>query len=510
MENMKTRVYSVAHIDSKLKSGFIRDDHPLQRMSEQHSNTIRDNIIASAIADRYIPEVIICEQRIKGTDDAIMWLIDGKQRWTELAMFRRNQIKLGRNIEDPIIRYRKAESTIDNVVYGEFDIRGKRYADLPSELKEQYDAFEIQGRIFLDCKKEDIERYIRKFNNFKAMTSAQRGITHIGSEYASVAKRLAAHDFFKDGIGKFSYKEMRNGSVERVIIDSVMLMSFPDAWQKSHEKTCDYLRENGTIASFEKLEKYIERLENVLIEGTVDDYFNCKNAHLYFALFDKFQSLGKNDDDFALFLSALKGMTDVKVDGISLAEFRETFKNTKDKSYVHRALNILETLMYQFFNMEKKEQERVECHESRFEGLVNALKTSSVSEYAERPEDVIGNYLAIKYQKDPGTSLKDFLSSFVIPTDERDDLELCLDILTDWTIEIDGSNPVLQNGNISALLAVVNYTLDEVPDKVAREWFINFASNVRAGDFRFSVDQEENYKGMLGKLERFAQFKKSA
>lgn len=517
MENMKTRVFSVANIDSRLATGYIRDDHPLQRLSEQHTTTVRDNIIASAIADRYIPEVIICEQRIReGSDENWFWLIDGKQRWTELAMFRRNQIKLGKNIDEPIVTYRKIDPETHAVIHETFDIRGKRYSDLPQELREQYDSFEIQGRIFLDCTDADIELYIKKFNNFKLMTIAQKGITHIGTEYASIAKKMAAHDFFRE-VGRFTFKEGRSGAIERVIVESAMLINFPDAWVKSHEKLCDYMRENATVASFDKLEKYMDRLENVLSDGAYDEYFNCKNAAIYFALFDLFQKTGEPDERFADFLTALDGMTEISVDGDTLASVFDMVKggtgskwSTKDKTYIHKMLHVLEGLMSRYLGCQIKEKETVKHHEKKFDELVECLKASDISAFAEDPETVVGNYLSIRYQKDPDTSLQEFVESIVMPETEIEDFELCVAILENWTLEISNSNPVLQNGNIASLLAIVNYAVDADIDETAKEWFVRFTENVMASNARFGSDQAENYKNMRSRLECHVNFRKSA
>lgn len=77
----------------------------------------------------------------------------------------------------------------------ECDIRGKCYADLPEKLQQNFNEYNFEVTQYLNCSNEDIEYHIRRYNASKPMSVAQKGITHLGEQYARIAKAIAGKPF---------------------------------------------------------------------------------------------------------------------------------------------------------------------------------------------------------------------------------------------------------------------------------------------------------------------------
>lgn len=480
MEKIKQRQYCIKFIDSKLQRGEIRDDYPLQRMSMQHTNTIRDGIIASAINDLYIPEVILCEQVVGEHGEAIYWLVDGKQRWTELAMFRRNQIKLGKNIENYLVPYTHIDEK-KNIQYLTFDIRGKRYSDLPLELQERYDSFEITGEIFLQCTDEEIEKWIRMFNNTKPMTASQKGITYIGTEVASIVKRLASHAFFRDDYGRFSDKNFRNGDVDRVITEAVIMTSYPAYYAKKYETNCDFLRDKADASAFDKLENYLDRLTEILPEGGHNQNFGIRDSFIFFGLFNRFQGLGLDDEQFGKFMADFDSLRNISIDGMTYEDVILASRNgTKDKKWVFFKLDYLEKLMLHYFGIEKKEEENLPINNAISE-MVQKLETSSIGAFTEYAVGTVDKYLELHFGKPEEENIGDFLSRIEVTEELKEDFQLYVYLLEDWTLDVNNNSKFFSADSLAALLMLTERAVVDDEDELCKEWFIGFIENFDNG-----------------------------
>lgn len=351
--------YSVDSYIKKLKNYSIRGDHPLQRNSNQWNSLQRQNLITTVLNKYPIPEIILAEQ-IKPTG-TLNWLIDGKQRLTNLLEYREGIFKIGRTAERPIIRYQTIvrdedgnvivdENGSPQYVSREFDVRGKYYDDLPEELKDRFNEYTISAVQYLSCSDDDIEYHIRRYNAAKPMSAAQKGITHLGERYARMVKEITQHTFFKDK-GNFKISEFSNGTIDRVVTESIMAINFADDWKKKQEDICAYLKENVNVYDFESFDDMLDRLTKVVNEE-VRDMFNSKDAFLWFGLFDRFIRLGCDDRKFIEFMIIFKdSLHSKKVENVSYDDLCN--KGTKDKLAVINKLTVMEKLMNDFLKKSK-------------------------------------------------------------------------------------------------------------------------------------------------------------
>ena len=352
MENCKTDRISVASIIKRIDRHTIRFDHPLQRESDQWSPAMKGNLVSDILQGNKLHPLIFAEQIINGVP--IIWDLDGKQRCTNAYLFFKNGYKVSKNIRRPMITYqtvkrdKRGEEVLDAngfpvAINMEFDIRGKRFDDLPEELRDRFLEYSFNYDQYLNCSEEDIGYHIERYNDGKPMTSPQKGITRLGTEYAERVKSISNMPFFKD-IGGYKVSEFRNGTVNRVVVESIMAANYLDKWNKL-EDMCQYIKEHGSPSVFEEFEDMVERMEKA-VSSEVADMFDSKDSFLWFGLFARFVKTGAADAWFVAFMAEFsRSLHGKKINGVSFDTIMEETKATKDKGIVTKKINHLEALM---------------------------------------------------------------------------------------------------------------------------------------------------------------------
>lgn len=352
-EISKETVYPVSSIIRKTADGSIRDDHSLQRNAGQWSNRTRGDFIVSILHRYPVPAIIIAEQ--PGAEFTLNWLIDGKQRCTTCCTFAANAFKISRNVERPIVSYQAAQRDAHGGVCYEqrdFDVRGKSFLDLPKELKERFLDYTVPVVLYLNCSDDDIEYHIRRYNAAKPMSVSQKGITHLGERYAGCVKRIVEKPFFKD-IGNYRVCEFVNGTMDRVVTESIMTVYFFQDWKKRNEDICAYLKLNADISHFEGFAEMVDRITKIITKDAAE-LFHSKDSFLWFGLYGRFWSMGEPDAVFIAFLREFKRSLHAKeVKHVSFDSLNA--KPTKDKSTVKQKLDLLETLLEAFVEREEME-----------------------------------------------------------------------------------------------------------------------------------------------------------
>lgn len=509
-EKSKSKTFIVLTLDNKLKNKEIRDDHALQRLSSQWSNSIRDNLIARCMNDDPIPAVIIAEQGM------ILWLLDGKQRITTIVSFRRNLFKIGKNIDRPIITYNHVDNSGEEPVYEECscDIRGKYYRDLPIELQERFDNYEVTATVFLGCSDEDIEYHIRCYNSCKPMTAAQKGITYLGDEFARVAKRLCNHDFFKNSVGKYGEADRKNGTLERVITESIMAINFLPNWKKKNEDMCAYLKEHVTSSAFDVFENYLDRLTDIIGKESKEELFNARDSFLFFALFDKFAKSNLDDEKFGEFIDKFKET--LRYEDVNGASWETlSTKGTKDKKIVAAKVDLLEILMNEYLHIETRHGDVLTTNDRNMIELWNEADISDFFKAIAMGEDdihkAVSSYLFFKETGKTPEHLQDWIDTAETNNDVLGDLNLYLDILNDWSLDVDNNSRLFSADNIPVVLSVIEYAVKNDIDDVAHEWFVQYVENFDTGN-QFGLSLAENYTFIKDDLDKYITYlqKKSA
>lgn len=377
MKDSKKMRLHIGSIVKKMERHAINFDHPLQRASEQWSPVMKGNLISDILQENPIPDLVFAEQEIH--EAPITWGIDGKQRCTNIRDFINNDYSVSKNVDRYMIEYAVPVLDEDGVQMRDedgivihktevCDIRGKRFKTLPRELQERILDYGFDIVLYYDCSEENLAYHIKRYNEGRAMNAEQKGITRIGTHFASVVKNISSMAFFEDGVGKFTKNQFKNGKIYRIIVESVMTTRFLDNWFKDYGEICEYIKENATDEDFEEFRSLVESLED-MVEPSVGQMFDSKYSFLWFGLYSRFVKLGIDEDKFNDFMLELnKGiprdesgkilakepMSGLCVEEIDGMTFEGLLNNssTKDTNVVKARIDFLTRLMCNYFEID--------------------------------------------------------------------------------------------------------------------------------------------------------------
>lgn len=376
MELVRDKRVKDAYMNSTLQNMFergeLRKDHPLQRKPDQWNKNDKDGLIVTVIRQEDVDSIKLCEQL--GSGGVVLWVIDGLQRLTVLNSYKNGAFKIGNQVEMPVVSFQRVrkdgKGRLRKDEYGSYvyetityDLRGKSYRDLPVELKERFDNYKIDVVKHLDCTDEEIGYHIRRYNKQKSMNASQNAVTYMDN-IAGEVKKISMNSRFLKDYGTYSAKERSNGTMERIVMESVMCMFHLDQWRKQSKKMGAFLNEKSSKEEFEKLEKNLCRLEKICTEE-LNMVFTSKDSFIWFTLFDRFTVLGIEDKKFARFLAAFKaGLYREKINGEAFYEIGRN-GSTKDKAVIVKKLAYLETLMITFLQTDGGKQHGIKNRTGR-------------------------------------------------------------------------------------------------------------------------------------------------
>lgn len=363
MKNIRKQTFTLEQYLKDMKAEKIRTDQECQRLSGQWNPNMVNELISSVLTDDYIPPIILGEET---TSNGItrQWIIDGLQRSSTLSLFRYGNTRITKNLDEYMVTYqRKATDENGNIKRDEqgeivwenvdFDIRNKTYEQLPEELKEVFNGYQLEVVIHQNCDTTQISKLVRKLNNCKPMNQAQRAFTYIDA-FAREIREIADNRFFKD-MYSCNNKDRINGTFERAIGDMVILSEYPNQYRKDTKIGFKWLNENATILDFENLNDLLTRLtESTEITSEIRELFNRKNGYIFVATFKAFTELGREDKEFGEFLHWLitEGK-DTEINGKTWTEL-DVDRSTRDSGTVHGKLDYLTALINQYFTEVKK------------------------------------------------------------------------------------------------------------------------------------------------------------
>ena len=472
MENCKTDKISVSSINNKIDRRMLRFDYSTQRAADQWTPEMKGNAVSDVLQGNKFHSLIFAEQIINGI--AIIWGLDGKQRCTTCYSFVKDGFKVSKKVRRGIIKYQTTkkdengnEILDDNgfpiAVIEECDIRGKYFSDLPTELQDKFLEYTFNYDEYLNCTDEDITYHIERYNDGKPMTKSQKGITKLGADKAEWVKSIANMPSFKNK-GGYKNSDFNNGSIDRVIVESIMNINYLDDWGKEMGYMCKYLKDNSDASVYEEFEELVDRIDNVITED-VEDMFNAKDSFLWFAAFARFTKLGLKDSRFMDFMKDFadslhdKEINGTSFDLLSIDPKTGKTRSTKDKYIVVPKMEVLEALMNEYFADEIEESE-------------------------ETPEV-------------ESISVLDFLRENVDENILEEDIEYYKDDLEVLTLDVDNNTRILDISNTPSLLAMIAYSYKE--DKPLDEWFINYCSINKT----YIENQKTNYLHMKNDFEHY-------
>ena len=510
-ERTKSTSYSIESLSKQLRQHRLRDNHPLQRTSGQWNLLTKSELISDILQGNSLLQIVISEEIKAGI--TMHWLIDGKQRSTNLKDYLEDGFAVSKNVQRYMIEYQTDKTDEDgNVILNEdgfpipesktFDIRGRKFSQLPEELQDKFKDYQVPVMLNLNCTKKDIAYDIARFNRCRPMNVSQSGWLGLEESYAEYVDKILKMDFFKVDCDKSSYSNtnIKNGSLRRVIIEAIMTSKYLSHFDKDFGKMCIYLTENANESVFIDFYLTLEKLSNVL-RGDTSDIFNNKNSFLWFALFDKFIEYGVEDDKFNDFIQEFKETLHSKeIDGITY-DCLNGQKGTKDRSSVTKRFNHLLTLMREYLHIKDS------VEESESDVIKDDLFETEVVEESDDKKPIIAEvteYSAI------GNKEIERVSGEVVDKDTLEFVKMCVDDgvtdadILDYeedldvvTLDVDNNSKLLDGVNHKSLIALIAYAykIDEDID----DWFKDYFKRTNT----YEIDQKRNYLHMRNDFIRF-------
>lgn len=363
-EKYKNTSYSIASISKQLKRKRLRDDHILQRHSGQWRSFAKSELVSDVLRGKSLTQIIISEEIKNGIK--MQWLIDGKQRCTTLDDYLHDGFSISKNVKNYNITY-QAPKTDENgneilnedgfvdMEWKYFDIRGKKFSQLPEELQDIFKDRQIPVLYNMNCTKKDIADDIARFNRSRPMNKAQNGWLGLEEDFAEFVEKIAKMQFFQPEFLGSTYtgNTSTSGATRRIIVESIMVSDFIDNFGDFGEM-CEFLTNEASDSNFTEFYALVERLTLICNTENIASLFNTKDSFLWFGLFSRFTKLDIDDNNFADFMNNFEILRAVKVDGKSFDDILSESKATKDKSIVIKKMNHLYTLMKEYLNDTKR------------------------------------------------------------------------------------------------------------------------------------------------------------
>lgn len=459
MTKPRKQTYTMDLFLKNIKEQDIRQDQDVQRLSDQWSNSMTNELIATVLNDGYIPPIILAQEL-----NSQKWVVDGLQRSSSFMKFKYGNYRISSAVEEPIITYQikvkdsEGEIMIDgngDFIWEsrQFDIRHKCYSQLPEELKKVFDEYQIECVIHENYDAEQISKFVRRYNFNKPMNVSQRAFT-FASKFARRIRDILRRQFFVECTG-YTKTERKNGTLERIVMESVMCMFHLDNWKKSNQLG-EYINENATVEEFDILEDLIRRLESITTEQHYS-IFNSRDSFIWFTLFYKFSKMGYDDKRFADFLTYFTELAD-NSDDINMLYGVEKGASTKDKMIILKKVSTLENMMCAFLEIP-----------------------------------------IIKIDEDRISSILEFVHEHVTPSATLEDIEQYTEILQVFVREIGHTSSLWKDNNIPSLISIVAWSFEHDID--LDDWIVDYCSRTDS----YFENQLRNYEVMREDLEQFIQ-----
>lgn len=480
-ENYRMDKYSMYALLQDKKNGDMNCNYILQREPFQWSKEEANRYFCRILSNLPIPEIILCEQKKKGL--TISHLIDGLQRLSYAEAFKENRIKIGtKGAERHLIQYRDYvldkngnrildEDGLPEYEMKIFDVIGKYYKDLPDELKKRFNNFNINVTKFFDCTDEQIADHIRDYNNHASMNKEQGGLLNVSADIAGYIKKISQKNSFFKNCGKFTDNNSIKGKLERIVVESIMLLFFRESWRANLDSIYKFVNENTTEQQFLKLNSQFNRLELALGDNNKElskELFTPTTMPMWIAVFDKFTTYNMDDSNFVDFLNAYNTeLKEKEIDGISMADFKD--QQTKKKATITGKIDLLVKLMNEFLYIDTTETDNTE------------IENNSTEENTENNSEE--------------TTLS-FVQENANPDATEEDIEFYKDMVEDC-VRVD--EPVYQQCE-RAVIAIMAYACMKEQDEEFEKWIQKYKNQTN-----FSPSQKTNFTYMKNSFDKYVQ-----
>ena len=530
-DNSITEPYLCKTVCDMAERGDIRDDFWSQRTKDQWSKEDRDNFIVTMLLNEKFDSLKLCEEYTP--HGVALWLIDGLQKYTYIVDYKAGGFKLSSQIEPEEIIYqevkRDADGKIEKDMYGntiyekvKFSLKNKSYSDLPKTLQDRFDNCPVMVTKHLNCTREEMARHLRRYNRGSKMKPGQILLTRM-VKVCGYIRDLTEHPFWSDK-ANYTPTLYKNGKINQIVSELVMIINFFDAWTKNAQKMGAYLEEHATDEMFEYVENILDQLMEVTELEIAENLFTQKNALVWVKFFDECINNGISKEVYGMFLNEFDKYSSaevivsheyeiVKGSGRSTNKISwnglDACKSTKDKGILEDKLHILHNLMEKFiedngFKIKNNTDETENINEEPSD-VIEELETVENSESNNNEEIETKNTVESTENTTDEDELVDFATDSTddpmesIPNDElvefvKENTELDVDSedIALYKDMLEGIVPITSQLYLKcykALIALMAEACDEDKDNEFADW----VQNHKYDSDKFSTSQRVNY-----------------
>lgn len=374
---------SVTSIAKKIQKNNISINYALQREPNRWTLIDKGNEISDILQSNPIPDCIFVE-RISENGVPRLELIDGLQRIMNAINYINGDFKISQKVDRYNIEY------VDGGEIYTFDIRGKKFDQLPSELQDMIRDYEFHITEFLNCSDEDVEYHMTRYNRGVRLNNSEKTVCSLGEKFAIKMRDILDNSFFCLDHDNYSKSERNTSALAKVVIECVMIINHFDKWTKNPINNGKYLNEHATEKEFEDFYRMSEELDDVITEE-VRELFNAKNSFLFFKLLAKFHEANLTDEQFVEFMEVFKDKLHEQNFGDEQISWDTLMENrgNKDASVIRKRMDWLYSATENYFGIVIPE----DVIKKENNDDVNNTENETENETEKKPNNVSSNVI---------------------------------------------------------------------------------------------------------------------
>jgi hypothetical protein len=293
--------WNVKQFVKMVDKGTISFDYPIQREGSQWDRLQKSLLIHSLAGDYPVPALysITEDIEIEGKKKKLYYILDGKQRLTNIQSFVRGEYFLHEDTPNAII---------DDE---EYELRERTFSELDEVVQDAINSFSLQIYKMDEITDEEIEDLFFRLNNGTPLSKQQKAKAKMGTEWATKIQGLVKHEMIQEK-SKFTPLQIKKADNETAILQTMMLID------ENHElksiSSNDVFNYSQTFKGNDGKEELVEKVKKAM------DYINL-------AFEDKEAVLLKKVHFPMTMMTALHAMEN-DILPIRFSDWREEFKKS--------------------------------------------------------------------------------------------------------------------------------------------------------------------------------------
>jgi hypothetical protein len=305
--------WTVKQFVKMVDKGTISFDYPIQREGSQWDELQKSLLIHSLAEDYPVPALysIVNKEEVNGKETNVYYILDGKQRLTNISGFIKGEYFLHEDTPPAYIDGKK------------YELAERMFEELEEEVQDAIIDFSLQIYKMDEITDEQIEDLFYRLNNGTPLSKQQKAKAQMGTEWAKKIQGLVKHEVMlpaeEGGKASFTALQRKKADHETALLQTMMLLDENHEWESiSSNHVADYAQ---TFRNNTEKDSVVEKVLTAL------DYINVA--------FEEKEAVLLRKVNFPMtLLTALKAI-ELQVHPMRFSDWRHEFKQAlKGKSEI--------------------------------------------------------------------------------------------------------------------------------------------------------------------------------